>query len=166
MHIRISLPPLPHNLRYVAGFKYFGLLSGLAFAFSGAVQLLVAPLVGAVQGDCHLSQLPATTPTSSQLPDDSPVHIANDVLPCFAGHWTMLHVVQFLMLGALWLAPWCDYIEDRKRHGHQRHVWTAVPGSVYDGDDDDDRASPSSYGSMMSAASTTEEPHLHLELES
>ena len=41
------------NLPVVMGFKYFGILAGIAFAVSGVVQLSIKFVVEWGQGDCH-----------------------------------------------------------------------------------------------------------------
>jgi len=82
------------------GFKYFGLLNGIAFGISGITQFFMASLVRIVQGDCHL------------------VYLENSVegeTPCFPGYWKQLHIAEILVLLALTLAPITEQAEIRKR---------------------------------------------------
>jgi hypothetical protein len=71
-----------------AGFKYFGLLNGLAFAVSGVSQVFMSALVSTVQGTCHNI---VATPASSTS--------------CSPGQWNSLHVAELLLLAVLMLAP-------------------------------------------------------------
>jgi MFS family permease len=83
------------------GFKYFGILLGIGFAISGIVQLLMAPLNDAVQGDCHLdSQTTATAKTKTDASNDE---------NCFEGLWISLHLLQLSVLLALMIIPYMDY---------------------------------------------------------
>jgi hypothetical protein len=75
------------------GFKYFGLLSGIGFAVSGIVQLLMADLVMLVQGTCHRHLGSADYMT----------------IQCSEGTWDALHFVQISLLGALLCVPYLDY---------------------------------------------------------
>jgi MFS family permease len=81
------------------GFKYFGVLLGIGFALAGITNIFLAALAEAVQGDCHTMNT-----------------ISND--ECDHGHWTLLHVAQFLLLGLLLVVPLQDYrekvLKDRK----------------------------------------------------
>lgn len=82
------------------GFKYFGVLLGIGFALAGMAQLLLAALDEAVQGDCHDHVvLSREEETSSSVVDEE----------CEHGHWTMLHVAQFVILGALLIIPVQDH---------------------------------------------------------
>jgi MFS family permease len=81
------------------GFKYFGVLLGIGFAISGIIQLLMAPLNDAVQGDCHLdSQTTATTKTDTSNDEN-----------CSEGLWISLHLLQLSVLLALMIIPYMDY---------------------------------------------------------
>lgn len=71
------------------GFKYFGILSGLAYAASGVSQLCIAPLAQAVQGTCHL-------------------HVEYTE-HCSVGQWKELHVIQILVLVVLGILPIWDH---------------------------------------------------------
>jgi len=76
------------------GFKYFGMLNGLGFASSGIAQLLLATLVRAVKGTCHV-----------QMEEG-----------CSQGYWQELHGVQLCVLTALLVVPLLDsYFESRTK---------------------------------------------------
>jgi hypothetical protein len=75
------------------GFKYFGLLNGLAFALSGVSQVFMSALVAKVQGTCH------TVETADA--------------PCSPGQWDALHAVELVLLAALMLAPRLTRCESR-----------------------------------------------------
>jgi MFS family permease len=91
------------------GFKYFGVLLGVAFAVAGFAQLLLAALVEAVQGDCH---------TLETLTDE-----------CDHGHWTLLHWFQFFILGALLIVPIQDYRHKVLRESKIREILSEQPTS-------------------------------------
>jgi hypothetical protein len=76
------------------GFKYFGLLNGISFLLSGFAQLFIVSLAKAVHGTCHLYNS-ADTPLVSDT--------------CDHGNWLALHVVEFVVLGALLLVPFYDH---------------------------------------------------------
>jgi MFS family permease len=92
------------------GFKYFGILLGMGFAISGIGQLLMAPLAGLVQGDCHLTG-------SDIVTDDG---------DCFSGLWLSLHYLELFVLLALMAIPFMDHRakigrETAIREYHARH---------------------------------------------
>jgi hypothetical protein len=72
------------------GFKFFGMLLGLGFALSGICQLLFPKMVDMAQGDCHL----VTVDLSSEK--------------CDHGKWQHTEILQFLVLGIMYIVPVLD----------------------------------------------------------
>jgi MFS family permease len=93
------------NLTAHLGFKYFGLLNGLGFAASGIAQVFMASLVQVVQGDCNM--------VSTDPGEDT------QTVDCEIGRWMDLHVVEFVVMGLLLLAPW---IESREKLRRQERI--------------------------------------------
>jgi MFS family permease len=93
------------NLTAHLGFKYFGLLNGLGFAASGIAQVFMASLVQVVQGDCNM--------VSTDPGEDT------QTVDCEIGRWMDLHVVEFVLMGLLLLAPW---IESREKLRRQERI--------------------------------------------
>lgn len=89
------------------GFKYFGLLSGIGFALSGASQVLMASLVVAVQGDCH------------RMVSFDPADPASD---CSSGYWMQLHWCEIALLGVLLLAPLFEHLDRSNRDRQVKKV--------------------------------------------
>jgi MFS family permease len=77
------------------GFRYFGLLSGIAFCSSGITQLSIAPLAAVVEGTCH--EFDDITETN-----------------CSKGKWNEIYIVQIVSLVVLLLIPILDYCADKK----------------------------------------------------
>jgi len=75
------------------GFKYFGLLNGMAFLLSGVVQLFMVPVVNLVKGTCH-----------QYNSSDAPLILDT----CDHGQWPQLHAAAFVVLALLLLVPWYD----------------------------------------------------------
>lgn len=78
------------------GFKYFGILSGIAFSVSGISQLVISPLATYVEGDCH--------ELDDQIDDT-----------CSEGSWDMIHYFQIMCLVVLLLVPIIDNYVDNKK---------------------------------------------------
>lgn len=97
------------------GFKYFGVLLGLGFGAGGVAQLFLSTLDEAVRGDCHL--LDSATPRGD----------------CNRGLWVELHVVQFILLGVLLIAPLMDHREKVQREEKIRQILSeeSRPGTPY-----------------------------------
>ena len=77
-------------------FKYFGMLTGVAFCASGVSQLGIAPLATVVEGTCH---------EYYDAPDGD----------CSEGAWTFVHYVQLVFLAFLLLVPLVDvYVDSRE----------------------------------------------------
>ena len=83
------------------GFKYFGLLTGIGFALSGVCQAFMSSLMDVVAGNCH----------DGSVQED-----------CHHGYWKKLHIVEFLLLGILMLAPFIDYL-DRSTREKRAKKW-------------------------------------------
>jgi MFS family permease len=79
------------------GYKYFGILVGLAFTTCGGVQLIMPPLVHLVQGQCH------------RLNEN------DDKFICSSGNWKQLHMAQLGLLGLLLFSPLFDFQEVQKQ---------------------------------------------------
>lgn len=79
------------------GFKYFGLLSGIAFAVSGISQSLLASLVEMTEGTCHLHESPERE-------------------TCSVGHWKALHAIEIAALMLLLIVPAAEYKDRKRRH--------------------------------------------------
>jgi len=83
------------SLSRKTGFKYFGMLTGIAFCASGVSQLGIAPLATVVEGTCHEYDAPGEE--------------------CSEGAWTFVHYVQLVFLAFLLLVPLVDvYVESRE----------------------------------------------------
>jgi len=86
------------------GFKFFGLLNGIAFLLSGVAQLFMVPLVNEVKGTCH----------NYNSQDQALIIDA-----CDHGNWIELHVVEFIVFAVLLLVPFFD---NREKRAHQKRV--------------------------------------------
>lgn len=75
------------------GYKFFGLMNGIAFLMSGIAQLFMVPLVNVVKGTCHKYNT-----QDAALQEDT----------CDHGHWMELHVAEFVVLALLLLVPYYD----------------------------------------------------------
>jgi hypothetical protein len=72
---------------------------GISFALAGLVQLFMADVVVLVQGTCHLKGV------GSQ---------------CTHGHWRLLHAVEAFVLALLFICPWAEYVESKRRDERAR----------------------------------------------
>ena len=72
------------------GFRFFGMLSGLAFCTSGLTQFAIAPIASIVEGDCHEY--------------DDPTMAAG----CDSGSWKMVHFIQLANTLLLLIIPFFD----------------------------------------------------------
>lgn len=71
------------------GFRFFGMLSGLAFCTSGLTQFAIAPIALLVEGDCH---------------EYDDITTAD----CDGGSWRMIHLVQLASTLVLVIVPFFD----------------------------------------------------------
>jgi len=71
------------------GFKYFGILAGVAFFMAGLAGMLQSPLMDYASGDCHLAYPPSPG--------------------CDVGRWGIIHLLQVACLCALYLIPFLDF---------------------------------------------------------
>eukprot|EP00977_Amphora_coffeiformis_P000949 scaffold202_cov180-Amphora_coffeaeformis.AAC.1 len=74
------------------GFRFFGMLSGLAFCTSGLTQFAIAPIALLVEGDCH--EYDMINPTASE--------------GCDGGSWKMVHFIQLANTLLLLSIPYLD----------------------------------------------------------
>lgn len=88
------------SLTHRLGFKYFGILLGLGFAVSGIVQLMFPKLVELSQGDCHLSSMGGSKLDGSN---------------CDHGKWQQSEVLQFILLGVMYIVPVLDRCDAVRR---------------------------------------------------
>lgn len=82
------------------GYKFFGLLNGIAFLSSGIAQLFMVPVVNLVKGTCH------------KYNSQDPALVSNS---CDSGHWTELHVMELIVFALLLLVPIYDHRENVKQ---------------------------------------------------
>lgn len=82
------------------GFRYFGILTGIAFSTSGVTQLLISPLAGVVQGTCH-------TLEEGDI-------LLETVDGCSQGHWRAVHWLQIATVLSLVLIPFLDNYYEKK----------------------------------------------------
>ena len=82
------------------GFRFFGILSGVAFCASGISQLSIAPLAIVIEGTCH--EYDDITETN-----------------CSEGKWNEIHITQIVSLTVLLLIPILDYCADKKEQKAQ-----------------------------------------------
>lgn len=80
------------------GFRYFGVLAGVAFVAAGLAGMLQAPLMDWGAGTCHLTYPPE--------------------MDCDAGKWELINFVQLACLAALYLVPFFDAQDPQVIH-HQ-----------------------------------------------
>lgn len=81
------------------GFKFFGVLAGVAFFVAGMAGLLQSPLMEIGAGTCHLDPHPQPG--------------------CFMGNWGWINIVQLGCLLSLYLVPIMDAKESSKKQQQQ-----------------------------------------------
>ena len=74
------------------GFRFFGMLSGLAFCASGLTQFAIAPIASFVEGDCH--EYEVRDPVAAE--------------GCDGGNWKMVHLIQLANTLLLLIIPFLD----------------------------------------------------------
>ena len=137
------------------GFKYFGLLNGMAFLLSGVVQLSMVPVVNFVKGTCH-----------QYNSSDAPLILDT----CDHGQWQQLHAGELVLLALLLLVPLYDRRAQAAQARRVREVvqmrasWRVLYGgaspllgrSLSSGS-----SKNGSYGSMAAAGSGGVMPSVH-----
>lgn len=126
------------------GYKYFGLLNGVGFALSGVAQAFISNVVRAVQGTCHLQ---------------GHVKDVNLAPPCDHGNWVSLHMLQFIVLTVLLIAPALDYFESIMHKRRVREALGSLRSLSYQFSSNHDASYHDvQYGSIDSGDNSSDDP--------
>jgi hypothetical protein len=106
------------------GFKYFGILAGVAFCASGIAQLGIGALTSYASGTCHL--VPHALQHAYKVIDnagetDQP--IGTETLECSVGRWDEISYYQLISYIFMFIIPTYDTYAEKVHFEEMRKVF-------------------------------------------